>query len=268
MNEAERQVARTELVRGFLSLRQFIDDLGGRSYLDLVEKHMHEIGPQLLATIEVHKQLVTPDEQDAAQQIFADALNRSSQPGFWSADAGDFCSSISCDLHDAVFPDSPDEAGVFNLFQLVTAALANGPGKTGTSIESCTPMPSPARQSRPARASSRRCSASRSVIVRRVALASTNCSRSFKMRLLAATFWSQTTSIMWSPTLSRYSIGESSARRTTFVSSCREWTRKRRLSPTLFGTAPQNGRPGGGSGTEPPPPNTRQELTREPPSVL
>ena len=28
-------------------------------------------------------------------------------------------------MHDAAFPDSPDEAGVYNLFQLVTATLAN-----------------------------------------------------------------------------------------------------------------------------------------------
>ena len=78
MNEAERQVARAALIRG-LSLAQFVDDLGGRSYLDLVEKHIQEIASRLPATIEVHRELITPDEKDAAQQILADMLNRASQ---------------------------------------------------------------------------------------------------------------------------------------------------------------------------------------------
>jgi hypothetical protein len=124
MNEAERQVARATLIAG-VSLQQLIEDLGGRRYLDLVEKHLREIGPRLPATIEVHRQLITTEERDAVDQILADLLDQASQPGFWSADAGDVCSSVSCDLHDALFPGSPDAAGVFNLFQLLTAMLAN-----------------------------------------------------------------------------------------------------------------------------------------------
>jgi hypothetical protein len=124
MTEAERQTARSVLING-LSIRQLIAYLEGKSYRDLVDKHMHDIGLMLPATIAVHEDLIAPDERDGAVEILAKVANQASEPSFWSIDAGGFLTSVSCDLNDAVFPKPADEAGVFNLFQLVTAKLAD-----------------------------------------------------------------------------------------------------------------------------------------------
>ena len=65
MTEAERQTARAALIEG-LSLKQLIADLEGKSYGDLVDKHMREINSRLPATMAVHQELVAPEESDAS----------------------------------------------------------------------------------------------------------------------------------------------------------------------------------------------------------
>jgi hypothetical protein len=191
MTEAERQTARSVLING-LSIRQLIAYLEGKSYRDLVDKHMHDIGLMLPATIAVHEDLIAPDERDGAVEILAKVANQASEPSFWSIDAGGFLTSVSCDLNDAVFPKPADEAGVFNLFQLVTAKLAD---RARVDKDFCrillsllTPrgLPSPAP--------SQECSALQLAIATQAALAKGNFFRSSKVLLTTATSWRRTTS--------------------------------------------------------------------------
>ena len=124
MTDDERKVARTALISG-LSVRQLINDLEGKKYSDLVAKHMREVGANLAATVAVHEGLVLPEEIEGTQEILDRVAKEAIQPNFWAIDAGEFLASVSCDLSDALFPTPADEAAVFNLFQLITARLAD-----------------------------------------------------------------------------------------------------------------------------------------------
>ncbi len=124
MTDEERRAARAALISG-VTIRQLIADLEGKRYADLVAKHMREIGTRLPSTIAVHEDLILPEEGDGVREIRTNVAKEAMQPRFWAVDAGDFLSSVSCDLNDALFPTPADEAGVFNLFQLITATLAD-----------------------------------------------------------------------------------------------------------------------------------------------
>ena len=124
MTEEERQAARAELISG-LSLTRLIAELEGKAYRDLVENHMRQIGSGLPTTIAVHEGLVAQEETEGVLAIVADVTTQATEPSFWSIEAGEFLTSVSCHLNDAMFPRPADEAGVFNLFQLVTMKLAD-----------------------------------------------------------------------------------------------------------------------------------------------
>jgi hypothetical protein len=124
MNDQQRRIARSALVRG-LSVRELTAGLEGKMYAELVAKHMREIGANLPATTRVHEHLVLAEESEGVRQIRADACEQAARPEFWSTDAGDFLSWVSCHLNDALYPGSADDAGVFNLFQLITTILAD-----------------------------------------------------------------------------------------------------------------------------------------------
>jgi hypothetical protein len=86
---------------------------------------MRETGERLPAMIAVHRDLILPSEEDGTREICGSVVAEATKPGFWSVDAGAFLSSISGDLNDALWPEPADEAGVFNVFQLVTSILAD-----------------------------------------------------------------------------------------------------------------------------------------------
>lgn len=123
MTESELQQARAELIRG-ISINQMIDDLNGKTYGQLVLRHLREHGSQLPLAIAASVALATADERSASEAIIDDYNERGYDPDFWATDAGEMLASVSCDLNDALFPDTAEEAGVFNLFQLVTLNFA------------------------------------------------------------------------------------------------------------------------------------------------
>lgn len=86
---------------------------------------MRDIDANLPATVVVHENLRTPEEIDATREILYRVDNDAGQAHFWNVDAGEFLVSVSCDLNDALFPYPAEEAGVYNLFQLITAKLAD-----------------------------------------------------------------------------------------------------------------------------------------------
>ncbi|MEX1024111.1 MAG: hypothetical protein WD226_03450 [Planctomycetota bacterium] len=124
MNDDERAVARAALIQN-IRVPQLIDDLDGRKYRDLVEEHSRQLDGKLPTSILAHEQMIEPYESEAATQIVAAVLDEATTPSFWSSDAGDVLSRISGDLNDALFPDEAQNAGIFNLFQLVTMRLAD-----------------------------------------------------------------------------------------------------------------------------------------------
>lgn len=123
MTESERQAARAELIRD-LSLKQFTADLEGKSYGELVDKYVRDFGSQLPAIIAGCEKLVTPEESDGVMNILQDVESHALEPDYWLVDAEVVLRAISCGLNDAMFPTPADDAGVFNLFQLATARLA------------------------------------------------------------------------------------------------------------------------------------------------
>ena len=124
MTDEQRWEARAALIGG-LSVRGLIADLGGKRYADLVTKHMREIEGSLPSTIAIHEGLILPEESDEAQEILENVAVEAMRPDFWAVDAGDFLSSVSCHFNDALSPTSVDDAGIFNLFQLITMTLAD-----------------------------------------------------------------------------------------------------------------------------------------------
>ncbi len=124
MRKESIAAARAALISG-LSIQKLVADLEGKKYADLVRKHMRETADNLPALIAAHEELVLPEEEQAVQEILQQAMIDSLQPDFWATDAGDFLGSVSGNLNDALFPRPISEAGVFNLFQLITAKLAD-----------------------------------------------------------------------------------------------------------------------------------------------
>jgi len=124
MDRSKRHALREELIKG-LSIAQLGSDLEGRLYRDLVTKHLQAAGQNLPAAVAVHESLVLPEEKEGVGEILDDMMGQASDPSFWSIDAGDALSSVSCDLNDALWPTPAEEAGVFNLFQLLTMKLAD-----------------------------------------------------------------------------------------------------------------------------------------------
>lgn len=123
MTETERQKARAELIRG-ISIQWMIADLTGKTYGQLVQTHLRELGAHLPAGIAASVALCTPEERAASEAIIDDYNAKGYDAAFWVSDAGEVLRSVSCDLNDALFPDTADDAGVFNLFQLVTQNFA------------------------------------------------------------------------------------------------------------------------------------------------
>ncbi|SRR6266480_426654 len=123
MTETERQKARAELIRG-ISINQMIADLTGKAYGQLVQTHLGKLGAQLPAGIAASVAFCTPGERAASEAIIDDYNAKGYDAAFWTSDAGEMLASVSCDLNDALFPDTADEAGVFNLFQLITQNFA------------------------------------------------------------------------------------------------------------------------------------------------
>jgi hypothetical protein len=123
MTETERQKARAELIRG-ISINRMIADLTGKTYGQFVQAHLRKLGAQLPAGIAASVALCTSEERAASEAIIDGYNAKGYDAAFWASDAGEILTSVSCDLNDALFPDSADEAGVFNLFQLITQNFA------------------------------------------------------------------------------------------------------------------------------------------------
>jgi hypothetical protein len=124
MNNEELETARFALISG-LSVRQLVDDLNGERYADLVLKHVRDTEARLPAKISLHESLLTQGERAKAKGILKSIESETMHSDFWGVSAGDVLTKVSCDLNDALYPEPADDAGVFNLFQLVTARLAN-----------------------------------------------------------------------------------------------------------------------------------------------
>lgn len=124
MNESDRAYARAQLIAG-VSLPALIDDLDRGLFSALVERQVDAMADRLPALVTLHRDLVVEGEQQAVEEVLASLLDQASRPEFWAATAGAVLNSISCDMNDALLSEDVDDAGVFNLFQLVTVILAD-----------------------------------------------------------------------------------------------------------------------------------------------
>ena len=124
MTPGERETARAALIEG-VSIIRLIDDFGHRSYRDLISSHVSKLGTNLPGAVSLHRDLVTPYEEAAALSILDAILQDARGEDFWATAASDVLSAVSCDLNDELFPHQAEEAGIFNLFQLVTLTLAD-----------------------------------------------------------------------------------------------------------------------------------------------
>jgi hypothetical protein len=123
MTESEHQNARAELGRD-VSIKRMIADLTGKTYSQLVQAQLHTLGANLPAAIAASLALSTPEERSAAKGIIDDYNMKGHDAAFWASDAGEVLTSVSCDLNDALFPDTADDVGVFILFQLIAQNFA------------------------------------------------------------------------------------------------------------------------------------------------
>jgi len=124
MDASERHAARIALTGG-LSLGEMVDGLRGRRYQALVLEMLRGTGPEHTAGIALHRDLVTPEESKAVDEIVARVTDQAMDPRFWTADAGDFLVTVWHELCDALSPSPVDEPGVYNLFGLITGTLAD-----------------------------------------------------------------------------------------------------------------------------------------------
>ena len=123
MTKAELEKARAELISG-ISINQMIDDLAGKPYGQLVLDHLQKLGAKLPAGIAACVAIATSDETCASETIIDQFNLKGYDPLFWATDVGEILASVSCELNDSLWPGRAEEAGVFNLFQLLTQNFA------------------------------------------------------------------------------------------------------------------------------------------------
>ena len=107
-----------------VSIVSLIKELGGKQYRHLVEAHMRKLGNNLPSHIAVTVATFSPEEKKVSEGII-DLFNvMGHSENFWLQDAGVVLESVQSFMTRAMKPIPPEDAAVFNLFQLVTMNFA------------------------------------------------------------------------------------------------------------------------------------------------